>query len=152
MSDIDRYTNKVPFFLAGEGAFLRFRTVDLIVLERKYGERFYSHIEKTLNEFSVDTMVECLKVGLKQEDGRQPYPTVDFDDLPFAVQQATQPIFDALSVAIIGQSYSAIIDARNRAMEAARADPTDPLMAEASSLASSGPETRPESLDTKSSI
>lgn len=151
MSDTSKYTNAVPFFLAGEGAVLRYRTQDLITLEEKFGERFFEIIPERLNRNSAHAVVECLKAGLKQADGRKPLP-VDFDDLPFSIWDARGPIFDAITMAITGQTFAAVLDAKKDADREGAMDPLIGSGTEASSAASSGPEIAQASADTTSSI
>lgn len=104
--------NKVPFFLAGDGAHLRFRTVDLIKLEDAYGDDWQSAVFAGLQRTSHKVMVEYLKVGLKQEDGRKPYSGVDFSDLPFSIDDAAMPIIDAITLGISGKPYAELVEAR----------------------------------------
>lgn len=107
--------NKVPFFLAGDGAYLRFRTVDLIKLEDAYGDGWQEAVFAGLNRTSHKVMVTCLQAGLKREDGRKPYPGVDYDDLPFAIDDAAMPIIDAITLGISGKPYAELVEARREA-------------------------------------
>jgi hypothetical protein len=116
--------NKVPFFLAGDGAYLRFRTADLIKLEDAYGDEWQSAVFTGLSGTSHKVMVACLKAGLKREDGRKPYPGVDYDDLPFAIDDAAMPIIDAITLGISGKPYAELVEARREAT--ANPPPTSP--------------------------
>ncbi|MGX5777012.1 hypothetical protein [Methylorubrum zatmanii] len=116
--------NKVPFFLAGDGAYLRFRTADLIKLEDTYGEDWQSAVFTGLARTSHKVMVACLQAGLKQEDGRKPYSGVSFDDLPFSIDDAATPIIDAITLGISGKPYAELVEARREA--AANPPPESP--------------------------
>lgn len=122
-------TNKVPFPYLGDAnnpVVLRYRTADLIMLEQKYGAQFTNEITNRLIGNSSECMVFCLRSGLKQADGRKPLNKgVDYDDLPFGVQDVTQEIIDAIALAITGRSYAQLVEDRR---EAADRDPDpDPL-------------------------
>lgn len=111
-------TNKVPFPLLGTPsapATLRFRTRDLIELETKYGLEFTSEVSSRILGNSSECMVFCLRAGLKDAEGKKPFKGVDFDDLPFAVQEAAGEILDAISIAITGQSYAELAERRREA-------------------------------------
>jgi hypothetical protein len=152
MADANKYINAVPFPLAGEGAVLRYRTFDLIKIEEIFGESFAETISKALNNNSSTCMVECLKHGLKHADGRTAFSKVDWNDLPFSVHQAREAIFDAISCAITGQSFAAILEARQKLAEGGdEPDPQMGLETEGLSAASSGPEIEPASAGTTSS-
>ena len=108
-------TNKVPFPFAGDGAVLRFRTADLIKLEEIYGDGWQSTIHQGFDRQSHKTLVDCLRAGLKQEDGRKPFARIDYDDLPFSLYEAAMPIIEAIALAISGQSYAALLEASREA-------------------------------------
>lgn len=116
--------NKVPFFFAGDGAYLRFRTADLIKLEDAYGDDWQTKVFASLANTSHKVLVECLKVGLKQADGRKPFSGVDLNDLPFSIDDAAQPIIDAIVLGISGKPYAELVEARREA--AANPPPTSP--------------------------
>lgn len=146
MADTPNYDNSVPFPVAGEGALLRFRTIDLIALEKQFGEEWYGVIPKGLEANSNEVMVHCLKAGLKQKDGKTPFMSIDFNDLPFAIWQAKVQIFDAITLAISGLTYAAILHARQKQQEEALEGLLDGLSnplrgSEDSSDESSGPAT-----------
>ncbi|CAM5769787.1 hypothetical protein [Bosea minatitlanensis] len=146
------FNNAVPFPEAGEGVVLRFRTIDLIKLEEKYGESFTEVISRLLSANSSACMVECLKHGLKKEDGRTPFGRLDFNDLPFSIVEARESIFDAITCAITGQSFAALLDARARIVEGDQ--PADPLQGSEtaeSSAERSEPEMEPASVEPTSS-
>lgn len=109
-------TNKVPFPYLGDAnnpVVLRYRTADLILLEEKYGAQFTTEIPNRLIANSSACMVFCLRAGLKDGEGRKPLTRgVDYDDLPFSVQDVTQEIIDAIALAITGRSYAALIEER----------------------------------------
>lgn len=107
--------NKVPFPLAGDDACLRFRTADLIKLEDAYGESWQEAVFAGLQRTSHKVMVACLKAGLKQQDGRKPFAGVDYDDLPFAIDDAAMPIIDAITLGISGKPYAELVEARREA-------------------------------------
>lgn len=117
--------NKVPFFLAGDDAYLRYTTADLIKLEDLYGDAWQEKIFAGLNSTSHKVLVECLKAGLKQQDGRKPYTVVSFDDLPFGIDDAAGPIVDAIALGISGKPYAVLVEARR---EAAARPPEPPEM------------------------
>jgi hypothetical protein len=130
-------TNKVPFPHVGDGtAVLRYRTADLITLEQKYGLQFTSVMTERLTSGSHECLVECLRAGIKREDGRKPYAQIDYDDLPFAIWDAVPLILDAVSSAISGKSYAEILEARS----GAEPDPQPSLEAEDSFSESSRPD------------
>jgi hypothetical protein len=123
--------NKVPFPLAGEGAHLRFRTADLVTLRTKYGEpkelpdgtyeRFTDRIDALIQLYDPLAILDCLKAGLKKEDGRTPLSAIHYDDLPFSLIEAAQPIRDAITLGISGTAYSVLLAAqRAKAEEEAR--------------------------------
>lgn len=122
-------TNKVPFPYLGDASnpvVLRYRTADLIMLEAKYGAQFTTEIPNRLSTNSSECMVFCLRSGLKEADGRKPLTKgVDYDDLPFSVQEVTDGICDAIALAITGRSYAQLIEDRREA--AAGGDDPDPL-------------------------
>lgn len=168
--------NRVPFPLAGEGACLRYRTADYVELRKKYGEpkiverrnpdtgfpeeiweTFTSRIEQAVMLHQPDVILDCLKLGLKSEDGRTPRSDVDYSDLPFSWVACVQPIRDALVLALTNEPFAKLLAARrereelnarlrNRGVEFndAEEDGPDPSMApmtSASSGESSGSDT-----------
>lgn len=172
--------NKVPFFLAGEGAYLRYRTGDLVHLREKFGEpkpikvRNEMGFEQDAIETFTDRLnllvgvtdpvaiLECLKVGLKQADGRKPFQGVSFDDLPFGLTDARKPIIDALVLGVTGKDYATLlaeqkereaIEERNARLREKGAifdgdedpDPQETLMDSTSSSEPSGSDTKPGS-------
>jgi hypothetical protein len=123
--------NKVPFPLAGEGATLRYRTMDLVGLREKFGEPKIVTV-KTKNELGFENEIEvyetftdrldqlvrlndpvaivaCLRAGLKEEDGTKPFQRISLDDLPFGLKDAVRPIQDALVLGITGESYAVLL-------------------------------------------
>lgn len=133
--------NKVPFPFAGEGACLRFRTMDLIALEDAYGDDWQTKVFAGLAGTSHKVLVKCLGVGLKQPDGRKPFVGVDPNDLPFSIDDAAQPIIDAITLGISGKPYAALVEARR---EEAAANPPQPNLS-GSANGSSEPDTPPGS-------
>jgi hypothetical protein len=140
--------NKVPFPLAGGGATLRFRTMDMVVLREQFGEPKIVKVT-TKNELGFDNEIEvfetftdrldqlvrlhdplaiiaCLRAGLKEEDGTKPFQRISLDDLPFGLKDAVRPIQDALVLGITGESYAvllrkqAVTDAAAREKQAMR--------------------------------
>lgn len=128
-------TNKVPFSLAGNGAHLRYRTADLVSLREKYGEpkivkrqdangflvesweTFTDRLEDLVRVADPIAVVDCLKAGLKHEDGTTIWDEIAYDDLPFGPIQAAGPITTALVLAITGKDYALLL--RERAAKAA---------------------------------
>jgi hypothetical protein len=136
-------TNKVPFPYIGDAATpatLRFRTADMVALEKLYGLEFTTEIPSRLMQHSSECMVACLRAGLKDEGGRKPFKGVDYDDLPFGVSEVAGDIMDAISVAISGHSYAEIQE-RRRAETERGEDPQPGLEMAGSSSESSGPDT-----------
>jgi hypothetical protein len=153
--------NEVPFPLAGEGAVLRFRTGDLVRLRGKYGaplneppkyddrgrriDFFWQVIIVGVESQDPAVVTDCLRIGLKQADGKTPLE-LDWEDLPFPLQAAEAELLDALFLARWGKSASQLAeDMRKAAEEAAEnADPlASPEMDETSSTDSSGLDTEP---------
>lgn len=144
-------TNRVPFPLVGDGtAVLRYRTADLVKLEQTYGVRFTDEVTGKLLNGSHECLLECLRAGIKTAEGRKPYTKIDYDDLPFSLNDAMPLIFDAISSSISGRSYAEILEARAEA-DRAEADPLPGLEAEGSFTESSRPDTPQASSPTKSS-
>lgn len=172
--------NKVPFFLAGEGAYLRFRLADLVVLREKYGEPAPVKVRNELgfDQDAVETfmdrlntrvavsdpvaILDCLRAGLKQADGRKPYAGISFDDPPFGIADARKPIIDALVLGVTGKDYATLleeqkerdaIEERNARLREKGAifdgdedpDPQETLMDSTSSSEPSGSDTKPGS-------
>lgn len=139
-------TNKVPFRLIGDGtAVLRYRTKDLVALEQKYGLQFTTEITTRLSSNSHECLVECMRAGLKDAGGRKPFTRVDFDDLPFSIQDATPLIFDAIASSITGEPYAEILARQEEAAREAKADPQPSLETADSFDGSSRPDTPPVS-------
>jgi hypothetical protein len=134
--------NKVPFPLAGGGATLRFRTMDLVVLREQFGEPKIVKVT-TKNELGFDTEVEvyetftdrldqlvrlydpiaiqaCLRAGLKEEDGTKPFSRLSLDDLPFGLKEAVRPIQDALVLGISGDSFATLVRKQDAAAAEAK--------------------------------
>jgi hypothetical protein len=128
-------TNKVPFSLAGDGAHLRYRTADLVKLRETYGEpkivktpdvngilvetweTFTDRIEERVRLNDPIAIIDCLKAGLKHEDGTTKWDEISYDDLPFGLIQAAGPITTALVLGITGKDYAVLL--RERAAKAA---------------------------------
>lgn len=149
MAAANPYINKVPFQLAGNGACFRFRTADLVQLSEKYkapakaeGMNWESYVERLLVYRDPACFVDCVKAGLKKDDGRTPFQ-ISYDDLPFAPEQAAEPLLDALICALTGKSYAELLEKRRQDAEQDKAEnpPGGPEeMSETSSTASSGPD------------
>lgn len=119
--------NKVPFPLAGGGATLRFRTMDMVALREKFGEpkivkvkgdngfevevweSFTDRLDQLVRLFDPIAIIHCLRAGLKEEDGTKPFSRLSFDDLPFGLKDAVRPIQDALVLGITGESFAALV-------------------------------------------
>lgn len=138
--------NKVPFPLAGEGVYLRFRTADLVALRNKYGEpkqlpdgtyeRYSDRVDLLLQLVDPVAIEVCLRAGLKQEDGRTPLSAIDYNDLPFPPIKCVQPIRDAITLGVSGVAYATLLaakkakdeeNARLRAAGVAFNDEVDPF-------------------------
>lgn len=144
------YNNSVPFPCAGEGALLRFRTADLVALEKEFGEDWIKLISDRLNASSPSMLVACLKVGLKRADGKEPWGEIDFNDLPFSPWNSREQIMDAVAMAITGKTYAAILDEREKQKEAGEAIAemleNPPLGPEGSYIESFEPDTAADSI------
>lgn len=139
------YAAEVPFPLVGEGAVLRFRTIDLARLRGKYGapvtakpeydekgnrvDFFWSILLSGVDEQDPIVVIDLLKHGLKKPGGKEPMQ-VDFDDLPFALDATREPLADALLLARWGKTAAVlgaeIAEAQRKLAEAAE-EAMDPL-------------------------
>lgn len=144
VAKLPSYDNSVPFPCAGEGALLRFRTMDLMALEAQFGDEWLKTISEKLNASSPTMLVACLKAGLKRPDGKEPWGVIDFNDLPFSPWDSREQIMDAVAMAITGKRYSAILDEREKAKKAGEeiieAFENPPMGSEATFDESSGPD------------
>lgn len=138
-----RNNGEVPFTPLGEGVFLCFNLQDIAELEQHFGVgAYYGAIELNLLEGSADTVLRCLRLGLKRlgSDGRRVRVEYDPDEMAFPVGEAKDPIMDALTLSAFGISYAEALeqaaaraeeaqqDAERIAAEAAAAErETDPL-------------------------
>lgn len=131
--------NKVPFPLAGEGAHLRYRTIDYVDLRKKYGEAkiverrapgtgfpeevwetFTHRIDDGLGNFDPIVILDCLKAGLKTEDGRTPWSEIDWNDLSFPLTATVPAIRNAMVLAVTNEPYAKLL-AKQREAEAEKA-------------------------------
>lgn len=130
--------NKVPFPAAGEGAYLRYRTADYVELRTKYGEpkivqrkapesgfpmeyweTFTHRIDDGLGNLDPIVIVDCLRAGLKNEDGRTKFAGVDWNDLSFSLTESVPSIRNALVLAVTNQPYAALLAKQREANEEA---------------------------------
>lgn len=132
MSGVDQLRKSVPFPLAGEGARLRYRLDDLIALRSSYdapvtapvktNERgnpenfFWENLISRVQVSDPMAIRDCLRVGLKQSDGKTPL-AVDLSDPDWHLHQAIDPIMDALSLARTGHTMTDIAEKLREAAE-----------------------------------
>lgn len=174
MSDIaNPYTGEVPFPAMGDGYSLRLRTGDLTRLRGRYGHPVNQPAEYDEKGRRIDffwtilingceghdpvVMTDLLKAALKTNGGKTPVTDLDFEDLPFPLEEAEAPLMDAIFMSRWGKTvdqYAAEIRAAAEATGAAIDGAADPLMSSGtdesttSSTASSEPDTEQASTQT----
>ena len=122
--------SKAPFPEAGKGAYFRFTLGALDELETTYGQDYYERVEAGLNKGSAKTILRCAEVGLFQpnETGRDVVTPLDPDEpIEWPLEKATEPILDALSLALFGKKYTELLEhiAKRQAEMAAELDKMD---------------------------
>lgn len=127
-----------PFPLAGEGVVLRFRTIDLSRLRSIYGDdhrkapgrdtsgrivdAFWDVLLSRIDAHDPTVIVDCLRHGLKQQDGKTEFKGLDLDDLPFALDAAAPYVADALLLARWGMTSGELAARMREEVAAARRD------------------------------
>lgn len=151
--------NEVPFPHVGEGAVLRFRTIDLVHLRSKYGpaanakpeyddrgrriDHFWQILIVGIESHDPMVMSDLLRKGLKQSDGKTPFE-MDFDDLPFPLQSIEAQLMDAVFLSRWGETVAQVAEKLQQAQKDLEDDPLmAPEMDETSSTGSSGSPTEP---------
>lgn len=119
MSSEHLQNTTVAFPHAGAGAVIRYRTVELVDLQAWFGGT-----HEWLGKFQVRVLanepaatVQALKLGLKQADAKTPLGGLDWNDLPFAMEDAAPVVVDAVLRAIFGTKYAEVIAAQRAAAE-----------------------------------
>lgn len=110
----NKWRGEVEFPALGEGAFVSFPLEDLVELETRFGDDFFSVIEQRIGAPSV--LIACMSVGLKSRDAEGKVARV-WDDAgragyeaeKFGVADMGKAILDAIALSYMHKSYDDLV-------------------------------------------
>lgn len=110
----NKWRGEVEFPALGEGAFVSFPLEDLVELETRFGDDFFSVIEQRIGALSV--LIACMSIGLKSRDAEGKVTRIwddagraGFDDGKFDIVDMGKTILNAIALSYMHKSYDELV-------------------------------------------
>ena len=119
---VDALRGDIPLPGAGEGVSLRFRRVDCGVLQKEFGDEWFTGATGRLDRMDIAYISKCVEVGAKK-GGKE--AKVDIDSLDVSLMDICIAILDALYFAVHGKPFKDYIEELQRKIDEAKGELDD---------------------------